>query len=256
MGKETIFGIDICLKTENQLIGLIEQDIKNNRQVTIVSINPEKVMHAKRDYKFFDMITQATYRPVDGIGIKIASMINGGDVRGRVTGIDLFESLVNNARVNNRKVGLLGAGEGVAKLTKERLCQKLSGLEVNLVKNGFNDMYDNEILLGDINASKIDYLFVGLGSPKQEQWIFKNKDRLNVKVIQGVGGGIDIFSGNVKRAPNLIRKFGLEWLYRLLREPHRTKRQLKLFIFLFDVIKRKLSRKNNLENPYEYKDKN
>ena len=182
-----------------------------------------------------------------------ASKILGLNLKERITGIGLLESLCQAAAKQPITVGFLGGGEGVAVKAAECLQAKYPGLKVGFAgerwdvgremrdrvgKNSFSSSHPNSLLT---SHPHIDILFVAFGAPKQEFWISENLDKIPVKVAIGVGGAFDFISGSVPRATKFLRLIGLEWLFRLILQPWRWKRQLALLQFLWLVIKQKLA---------------
>ena len=129
---------------------------------------------------------------------------------------------------------MYGAKKEIIKKAKENLEIKFPNIKIVGIIDGYEK--DNDKIIKLINISKADIVFVALGSPKQEYWITENMDKVNAKIFQGVGGSFDVFSGNIKRAPKWMQQIGLEWLYRLIKEPKRIFRQIKLFKFLWLVL--------------------
>ena len=234
MNKEKILGIDCLACTYDELRNHVDEDIKNNKKSLIIAINPEKIMKARKDDKLKDILNNATYQIPDGIGVIIASKIRGGEIRNRITGIDSMEMLLSLASEKNYKVFMYGAKEETIKAAKAKIIEKYKNINIVGTINGYEK--DNNKIIEKIKKSKADILFVALGSPKQEEWIYANIDKVDVKIFQGVGGSFDVISGNIKRAPKWMQKIGLEWFYRLLKEPKRIFRQLKLFKFLFVAL--------------------
>lgn len=232
--KENILGIDVTPLDYGELISSIMKDIDQGRKAFIVAINPEKIMKAQKDPDLKKLLNRATYQIPDGIGVIIASKLKGGNIRSRVTGIDLMMKLCQKASQNNKSVFLYGAKPEVVEEARNRLIKQFPGLRVAGVIHGYEN--DQEKILSTINLAKPDILFVGLGSPRQEYWILENMDKLNVHIFQGVGGSFDVISGNLKRAPEALQKIGLEWFYRLIKEPWRWRRQLVLVSFLYRVL--------------------
>lgn len=130
----------------------------------------------------------------------------------------------------------MGVSLGVADEACEKLIEQFPNLNIVGVLNGYEK--DINKVQQVINNAKPDILFVALGSPKQEYWIVNNMNNLHPTVFQGVGGSFDVISGNIKRAPQVFQRLGLEWLYRLIKEPWRWKRQLILPKFLIMVLKK------------------
>lgn len=234
MKKETILGINVCTTTYEDLKKLIKNDIESKSKSFIVAINPEKVLKARKDDALKSILNSATYQIPDGIGIIYASKIKKGNIKSRITGIDCMDMLCNLANTENYKIFMYGAKEEIITKAKENLEKKYPNIKIVGTIDGYEK--DNEKIIKTINNSKADIIFVALGSPKQENWIISNMDKLNVKIYQGVGGSFDVISGNIKRAPEWMQKSGLEWLYRLIKEPKRIFRQIKLIKFLFLIL--------------------
>ncbi|WP_106498470.1 WecB/TagA/CpsF family glycosyltransferase [Lentibacillus sp. Marseille-P4043] len=235
--KETILGVNVSRETYDSLKQQLFTNINEKRQSFIVAVNPEKIMKAYRDPALRELINTADYQIPDGVGVLIASKLQGGSISNRITGIDLMMELVQEAVVQEKSIFLYGAKPGVAETASKELMREYPNLKLAGVMNGY--VKDNAEIIDAINQSNADILFVAMGSPRQEEWIRENRTKLNVSIFQGVGGSFDVLAGNIKRAPALFRKTGLEWLYRLLAEPWRWKRQLALPKFLMKVIKEK-----------------
>jgi len=148
----------------------------------------------------------------------------------------MFEALLDYANENNLSIYFLGTQDEILEKVIERIEKEYPGIEIAGYHNGFFKE-ENEVL-EDLKDKKFDILFVAMGSPKQEYFIYDNFDKIDAKIFMGVGGSFDVFSGKFKRAPNLIRKLGLEWLYRFILEPRkRFPRVIQLFNFMILVFK-------------------
>lgn len=235
--KETILGVEVSSGTYESITNRLFEGIKHNQQAFIVAVNPEKIMKAVKDESLRSLINSADYQIPDGVGILIASKLQGGKISNRITGIDLMAALLEKAARLDKKVFFYGGKPGVAEAAKNKVLENYPELKVAGILDGY--IKDNDTIIDTINQADPDILFVALGSPRQEEWIRSNREKLNVSVFQGVGGSFDVLAGNINRAPAVFRKFGLEWLYRLLIEPSRWKRQLALPKFLVKVIKSK-----------------
>ncbi|SFK17772.1 N-acetylglucosaminyldiphosphoundecaprenol N-acetyl-beta-D-mannosaminyltransferase [Halobacillus dabanensis] len=235
--KEKFLGVDVSNFTYDQLKNNIISDINEKRKSFIVAINPEKILQAQKDRGLLNLLNKATYQIPDGVGILIASRLNGGSIKERVTGIDMLLALCEQASLHDKSIFLYGAKPNVAEEAKDRLIELYPNLRVAGVLDGY--VKDQEQIKETINEAKPDILFVALGSPRQEHWIVDHMEELDVSIFQGVGGSFDVLSGKVKRAPAGFQKLGLEWLYRLIKEPWRIKRQIKLPTFLVKVWKSK-----------------
>ena len=232
--KESYLGIDVSPLSYDEIIEDLKERINKGVQSTIIAVNPEKVIAGEHNGELKQLINASTYQIPDGIGILLASKLKGGRITSRVTGVDMMARLIEFASLNNHKVFLYGAKEEVVNTAKNNLEEKYPGLVISGYANGY--VNDQEELIQKINQSGAELLFVAMGSPKQELWIRENMNKLNVLVFQGVGGSFDVFAGHVKRAPAFYRNLGIEWLYRLLKEPKRFKRQLALPRFLLKIL--------------------
>ncbi len=234
LNKETILGVNVSVTSYEELKKCVEEDIKNNKKSFIVAINPEKILKAREEEKLKDLLNSADYQIPDGIGVVYASKLKKGKIKSRITGIDCMEMLCREANDKGYKIFLYGAKKDIIKEAKKRLEEKFENIKIVGAIDGYEK--NNDKIIKEINKSKADIIFVALGSPKQENWILENKDKVCIKIFQGVGGSFDVISGNIKRAPIWMQKIGLEWLYRLIKEPKRIFRQIKLVKFLVLVL--------------------
>lgn len=252
--KTSLLGVGITNETvENvseYMRGLLH---KTGKKFFIVTPNPEMLVHAYKHPKFKEILNKAEIALPDGVGVFIASGLLGHRLHERIPGVDYLEELCLQSRINPMSMGFVGGGQGVAKRTVECLIQKYPWIKVRWVGEEWeNDLISRKRTKHDAKRSSrdepwvspyisendpIDILFVAFGFPKQEEWIYNNLDKLPVRAAMGVGGAFDYISGNVVRAPYLIRAMGLEWLFRLLRQPWRIKRQVALLEFIVLIAK-------------------
>lgn len=203
---------------------------KSEEKYYIVTPNPEILVLANNNPVYKKVINNAKLALPDGIGVMMASRLLSKPLRWRIHGVDLMESICREVSKRPITVGFLGGGANVAESAAECLRVKYPGLKVNFTEEEWNF---------EKKHPETDILFVAFGSPKQEIWIAENLSRLPVKVAIGVGGAFDFVSRKVRRAPVLVRKIGLEWLFRLIIQPWRIERQLRLIKFIFLVCKEK-----------------
>ena len=220
----------------------IEGLIESREKAFSVAVNPEKLFKSENDQKLADLINSAQIFICDGIGAAVACLLLHGRFLRRITGVSLFYELVNAALTKGWKIYLLGASAEVNEGACKELLAKYPGLKIVGNHDGYFD--DSEEVIREVNDSGADILFVAMGSPKQESWIAENRDKINAFFCMGVGGTFDVVSGKVKWAPAFFRKTGTEWLYRLLSEPKRWRRQLALPKFLWLLFKYKLAGKH------------
>lgn len=235
--KETILGVDVNTENYDELIPKLFNNIDAKKKSLIVAINPEKLMKAKDDPALKALLNRAEFQIPDGIGVIIASKIQKGNITSRVTGVDMMDRIVREAARTSKSIFLYGAKPGVAEAAVAKLIETYPDLKVAGTQDGYEK--DTSKVINKINEAKPDILFVAMGSPKQELWIEEHRENLHPVLYQGVGGSFDVLAGNIKRAPAAFQKAGAEWLYRLLLEPSRIKRQMNLPKFLFEIIRSK-----------------
>ncbi|ADQ06431.1 polysaccharide pyruvyl transferase CsaB [Caldicellulosiruptor hydrothermalis 108] len=202
--------------------------------------NVEMIMLSQKDEKFKKVLNSSDLNIPDGIGVVWASKYFGEKLFERVTGFDMMMSLMPELEKKGCRVFLLGAKPGIAEKAKENLLKQFKNLEICGVYHGYFSEEENDTVVEIINSSKADVLFVAMGMKKQEEWIYKNKKKLKCKLIMGVGGSLDVLSGEVKRAPVMFQRLGLEWFYRLITQPWRFKRMLALPKFVLVVLKTRI----------------
>lgn len=249
-----IIGVPIDSLTYEVFLNKVENFISSDRKTYIVTVNPEMILNASVNEEFYEVLQTSSLNTADGIGVlwaayylslpffknslknyfqlfsslaaiifspkKIKSVLNQ-----RVTGSDLLPKLVEQSQNHKWKIYLLGASKGVAKQAKKKLLSLYPGALIVGSYEGSPDKNDEKEICDLINQASPDILFVAYGSPNQELWIHRNLFKLDsVKVAIGVGGAFDFYGGKIKRAPHLMQKIGLEWFWRLLREPSRIQR--------------------------------
>ncbi|MBU1148576.1 WecB/TagA/CpsF family glycosyltransferase [Patescibacteria group bacterium] len=241
--KVNILGIPIDNLDDQEIESFID-DSKNKKCQMVVTVNPEIIMEAQTDRHYQKIIQQADLCIPDGMGIMMAAKYLGSPLKKRITGMDLIELVCQKAITNNQSIFLLGGLPGVSDQVVQKLIKLYPGIKISGFDSGFRfwgfrlpDLF----LRNKINRSRADILLVAMGAPKQELWIAKNKDHLrSVKLAIGVGGAFDFISGNVKRAPKILQKVGLEWLWRLASQPWRGARIITaVWSFPMAVIKNK-----------------
>jgi|GEM_PF-34136 len=200
----------------------------------VVTPNSEIVYACRGTEGLADVLGAAALTLPDGIGVVYASKILGRPLKGKVAGIDFAAGLMERMAESGKKLFLLGAKPGVAEKAAEKLREKYPGLCICGTHDGY--FKEDAPVVEEINASGADVVFVCLGAPKQEFWMAAHREELRGKLLVGLGGSLDVFAGLVQRAPETFRKLGLEWFYRLLREPSRFGRMLRLPLFLLWVI--------------------
>ncbi len=241
-----ILGCYIHKVTMEQALECIDEFIEQRQSAQIVTLNAEIVYQGTKNERLREVINQAALVTPDGIGVIWASKIIGQSFSERVTGIDLLLTVCALAKLKQWRLYLLGAAPGVAEIAKQRLIERNPGLIICGLNDGYFSEKEIPGIIADIRASRPDIIAVGLGAPKQEFWIQEHKDELEVPVLIGVGGSLDVIAGIKKRAPQWAIKLNLEWMYRLLKEPSRFKRQLALPLFMLAVLKARILGKKDL----------
>lgn len=212
--------------------------VKDNHKLFIVTANPEIVMHAYEDKKYYFTVTRADYIVPDGIGIIIASKIIKKPLKERIPGIELFDEMLQLANDQKKSVYFFGSKDEVVQIAVQNIQREYPNLIVSGYHHGYVDLSDEEVI-DDIVQKEPDFIFVALGYPRQEEWIYNNMGKVNKGIFMGVGGSFDVKAGVAKRAPNIWLKLNLEWLYRLIMNPTRLKRMIKLPQFIIQVIRGK-----------------
>ncbi len=235
-GYLDILGVRLSLlDSYRHAVETIVERIGCGEKTFCVAVNPEKIYRAQSDTELRDLLNQADLQICDGVGAAFASRVLHGRRVARITGIQLFLDMVGAAEKYERSVFLLGASEASSAGAAECLQRKHRGLKIVGRQNGYFSC-DAEVV-DQINRSGADMLFVAMGSPRQERWIAAHRHEIGAPFCMGVGGTLDVVSGRVARAPAICRKTGTEFLYRLLREPWRWRRQLCLPLFLLSVFR-------------------
>jgi N-acetylglucosaminyldiphosphoundecaprenol N-acetyl-beta-D-mannosaminyltransferase len=197
--------------------------------VLVVTLGVEMVMAAQRDPSFRAIVNDAALVTCDTVGLLLASRLRGGPLRERVTGVALVAALAQrSAAIGDLRLFLLGGAGDTARRAADALERIAPGVRVVGVRDGYFSPDESEAVAAAIRSSGANVLLAGLGSPKQEQWLARYLPHTGCRVGIGIGGSLDVYAGNVKRAPAGIQRVGLEWAYRLAKEPRRWRRQLAL----------------------------
>ena len=214
------------------------QFIKKFDKVHVISGNPEVLSNGLTDSELFSNCNSENSVIIpDGLGVVIASKIVNRPVQEKIAGIELMDDIIKMCNDEGKGIYLLGAKEEVLDLAKTNLKTKYKDLNIVGSHNGYFDMDNCEDIINDINEAKPYAVFVAMGCTRQEKFINKYINELPVNVLMGVGGSFDIIAGKLDRAPKWMISCGLEWLYRVSKEPYRIKRLGVIPIFLLKVIK-------------------
>lgn len=242
--KERLKILDIWVDpvSMDDALARVESFVQHgNRPHIIFAANPEKNFSLPKDPFLYESFRRADLLIPDGIGIVKAARILHGVSLSRVPGVELMHNISGLAARRGYRVFVYGAKEEVSRCACEKLKKLYPGLKIVGRANGYVRDDEMPALVQAINDSKAQILFLALGSPKQEKWLSTHVSELTtVRVCQGIGGTLDTIAGTVKRAPEFWCRMNLEWLYRLLEEPKRIKRQKVLPVFAAKVVCAKL----------------
>ncbi|MBA4313288.1 MAG: acetylglucosaminyldiphospho-UDP acetyl-beta-D-mannosaminyltransferase [Chlorobiaceae bacterium] len=231
-----ILDVRVDRVTMQDTLNFVSSSISNGSYHQIVTVNPEFVMKARKNILFRNILNEAELSLPDGIGIVLASKLLGKQIPERVTGVDTVERISALARDNGWRIFFLGAADGVAEQAADILRSKYPGIQIVGTYAGSPRIEEEEGICSRIIDTKPHILFVAYGAPSQDIWIARNLNKIKVPVAIGIGGTFDFIAGISSRAPVWIQRLGVEWLYRLFREPWRWKRMLALPHFAALVI--------------------
>lgn len=229
-----LLGFEIFDGSKSQYMTYLMEKYKNGKKTVLISGNPEVLYNAIENDEMKSICKKADIIP-DGVGVIVAGKITGQHFKQKIAGIEIMEEILKLSNTNNISVFMLGAEywvvEKAVNICKHRYNTMIAGFH-----DGYFNMDDCMNIIDDINKSGADALLVAMGCPKQELFIAKYKDILNPKILMGVGGSFDVLAGKVQRAPKWMINLGLEWLYRVAKEPWRIKRLTSIPKFLVKVV--------------------
>jgi N-acetylglucosaminyldiphosphoundecaprenol N-acetyl-beta-D-mannosaminyltransferase len=233
-----ILGVPFSTLNFAETLQKLDTALQSGTPHHIITANPEIVMMAQTDHVIMNLLHEADYVTPDGIGAVWASKYYGTALNDRVTGIELSTALIERAAQHGLGVYLLGATPESNRLAVENLKSRFPGLRVAGHDGYFpiGDVAAEEEIVREIREFGTALLLVGLGMPKQELFIRRHRETAGASVMIGIGGCIDIWAGTVKRAPKIWQKMRAEWLYRLVKQPSRWRRQLVLPQFVITVL--------------------
>lgn len=236
--RNKLFNLEIDNLTLLEALEKIDDLIASGGCHHVVTANPEILYRALSDKGLYETIAQASLVTADGQGVLLAGKLLNQPFKARVTGIDLAEALCATSGERGHKIYFLGGKEGISKKAQMAILRRYPNANIVGEHHGYfkNDI---EPLLAELREKQPDILLVAMGSPYQEAFILRYQKLLNIPVAIGVGGTLDVFSGEVKRAPELVQTLKLEWAYRILSDPKRWRRALVLPKFVLAVLKEK-----------------
>lgn len=236
MEKVNVLGVKVDMVTISEAADIINSFLDEDKLHTVFTPNSEIIMAAYRDSSFADILNSSDLLTADGIGVVYASRILKKPIKERAAGYDIACEVLKKISNTDHSIFLFGGKPGVAEKAAENLKKNYPGIKIAGMRNGYFKPEEEPEIVKEINSSGADVVFVCLGAPKQEMWINAHKDELRAKVAMGIGGSLDVFAGTAERAPDFFCKTGLEWLYRLYKEPWRAKRMMDLPKFALTVL--------------------
>ena len=226
--RVTVMGVPLADCGRGLALAWMRAWLGGRRARAVFTVNPEFVMAARSDPGFLQALAESDLNLVDGAGLLAAARLCGRRRPQRLPGVDLIPELCRICAAGGHSVYLLGGRSGAAAQAAENLVRDHPGLAVAGTAEPGDPESQAEAVCRAVRSSGARLLLVAFGTPRQELWISAHKDRTGARVLVGVGGSFDLISGRVRRAPRILRRTGLEWLYRLVREPWRWRRQLVL----------------------------
>lgn len=245
MDKVNILGVNVDMVSISEAADCIMRFFDEDKFHAVFTPNSEIIMHAYKNAEFADLLNRAELLTADGIGVVYASRLLKKPINERAAGYDIARQVLQKMNYTDHKLFLFGGKPGVAEEAKKRLLKDYPELNIVGMRNGYFKPEEENGIVEEINNSGADIVFVCLGAPKQEEWIDRNRGKLNVRVAMGIGGSLDVFAGRVERAPEFFCKTGLEWFYRLCKEPWRIGRMMELPKFAATVITKGKKYKQN-----------
>ncbi|APG63449.1 UDP-phosphate galactose phosphotransferase [Sphingorhabdus lutea] len=216
-----IFGFNLLFQSPKIAARNIVECAHTQRTKTINFINAHCVNIAAKDSEYRSAVNKSDHLLPDGSGMKLAARLLGENMGPNLNGTDLFPLICAQAEKEQVSIYLHGGAPGIARKAAQAMQKKYPNLMIAGTSNGFDDHADTDSIIDKINQSRAGILLVGMGVPHQEKWLAQHRHKLRVPVVMGVGGLFDYYSGNIPRAPEIVRKWGAEWMWRLMMEPRR-----------------------------------
>ncbi len=231
-----LFGVRISNRSLEENLKIVNKFLDDGKLHLIVTLNGEMASKAFQDKEFFAVLKNADLIIPDGIGIVWGAKMRGKRIVHRIPGIEFAWNLLKLAEKKSLPVYFLGAKESILARALETIKKSFPQLQISGCHSGYFEKSEESAIINKINETHTKILFVGMGGGKQEKWIARHKNELNVPVAIGVGGSFDVWSGHVKRAPKFVQNIGLEWLYRMIIQPTRFARLHHIVSFAFKVL--------------------
>ncbi len=235
----TLLGVPVDRVTMTQALKRIEGFIASKRPHLVATADASMLVDAHDIAEFGDLLRTAELVTPDSAGILWAARRAGRPIEARVSGVDIVDEICRLSAQKGYRIYFLGAEPGVAEMAAERLRLRHPGCNIVGARHGYFPAGDDEVVAKEVSEAKPNVLFVAMGIPRQEQFIQKTQGIIQAEVSMGVGGSLDVYSGRVKRAPALFQKLKLEWLWRLIQNPSKWRKAIKLPRFVMLVLRSK-----------------
>ncbi len=232
-----LLGVRVDNVDEDEALAIVADFADSGTPHQVVTLNPEFLVLAWEREPFRRVLNGAHLAVADGVGITLAARWLGRRPAGRVAGVDMVRRVAALAAARGFSLFLLGGGPGIADQAAAVLRRENPGLALAGTHGGSPRVEEEEDIIDRVRNAKPHFLFVAFGAPEQELWISRNLEPLGVPVCAGIGGALDYISGAVPRAPRWMRRWGVEWLYRLMRQPWRWRRMMRLPRFVWLVVR-------------------
>lgn len=236
--KIDVMGLKFDSMTMDEALSRAEALLRGDKAAYVVTPNAEIAYEALHDVQLREMLNGADLMLPDGAGVVLASKLLRTPVKQKVAGVDFAAGLLGILERNGQSLYLLGGKPGIGELAAQKMLEAHPQLRIAGIADGY--FQDEAPVIAKINASGADALFVCLGAPKQERFMVQHQQELHVHLMAGLGGSLDAFAGTVQRAPAWMIRLNLEWLYRLIREPKRFRRMLRLPKYLWAVMLKRI----------------
>lgn len=236
--KIDVMGLKFDSMTMDEALSRAEALLRGDKAAYVVTPNAEIAYEALHDGQLREMLNGADLMLPDGAGVVLASKLLRTPVKQKVAGVDFAAGLLGILERNGQSLYLLGGKTGIGELAAQKMLEAHPQLRIAGIADGY--FQDEAPVIAKINASGADALFVCLGAPKQERFMVQHRQELHVHLMAGLGGSLDAFAGTVQRAPAWMIRLNLEWLYRLIREPKRFRRMLRLPKYLWAVMLKRI----------------
>ena len=220
-----VFGVEVFNSSMAEVLDDLEKRLESHAKSNVGFVNADCLNKCFSHAEYHETLRAMERVYPDGIGVRLAAQMFGNGVEENINGTDLFPLLCQRLAGTSHGIFLLGAREGLAEKVAENMTERYPGITFAGCQHGYFTAENEDEVVNKINASGASVLLVALGAPQQELWLARNRDRLNVRILMGVGGLFDYYSGRIERAPVWIREIGLEWVWRLLQEPGRMWRR-------------------------------